>query len=906
MTVRNLEKLFKPRRIALLGGCDRPGNLGRQVLRNLLNGGFEGVVYPVSRECEAIQGIATYTDVGSLPKVPDLAIVCGPAPSVPAAVERCGEAGIFGVLILSGGFREAGDEGRLFEKQLRDVVERFPGMRVVGPNSLGIIRPAIGLNASHAVTMPKAGHLAFISESRALCNSMMDWATERGIGFSTFISPGNCVDVGWGDLIDYFGNDAETRAIILYVQTIDAARRFMSAARAFALTKPIVAYKAGRFEESAQAVASHTGLMVAEDAVYEAALQRCGIVRVPELDDVFDVAELLASQRLPQGARLAIVSNAGGPAIIATDALISRGGVLAQLSDETVARLNGLLPPVGSHQNPVDLLDSAPASRYEQVLPVLLADPNVDGLLVIFAIQSGSDATATARVVAETAARSRVPVLAAWMGGEHVRAGVQILNEAGLPTHPTPEQAVRAFMHLVSYARNLGTLYETPRDIPVPFHLNRKNLRKHLQPLLTKGEDYLTENQAKTFLRAYEIPVCETCVANDEDEAVAVAERIGYPVVLKVLSPNILHKLDVGGVELNLENADAVRAAYNTVMHECRTRCAHANIKGVSVQKMVTAEHSLELIIGAKKDPTFGAVIMVGMGGIATGVLQDRAVGLPPLNERLVRRMLESLRFWPMLNGYRGMPALHLDQLIETIIRFSLLIADYPEIKEFDINPLLVTVDGVVALDAAMVLDRHLDYDGRDPYPHLAIRPCPEEYIRHAQMHDGTPMTLRSVRAEDEPLWHSMIANSSPESIRFRFRSLFKRPTHRMAIEHCVIDYERQIAIVAETEARGIRELAGVAQLIADPNHETAEFAVLVPDPWQGRKIGGTLLDYCLELAAGWGINRVVAETDPENTRMLDAFSKRGFSAEIHVQDRVVILERPIESAQTNRVVTRF
>lgn len=906
MAVRNLEKLFKPRRIALLGGCDRPDNLGRQCLRNILNGGFEGVVYPVSQECEAIHGIATYSDVSVLPKVPDLAIICGPAATVPTAVERCGEAGIVGVLILSGGFREAGERGRLIEQELNRVVARYPGMRVVGPNSLGIIRPALGLNASHAVAMPKAGHLAFISESRALCNSMMDWATERGIGFSTFIAPGNCIDVGWGDLIDYFGNDPETRAIILYVQTIDAARRFMSAARAFALTKPIVAYKAGRFAESAQAVASHTGAMVAEDAVYDAALQRCGIVRVPELDDVFDVAELLASQRLPKGARLAVVSNAGGPAIIAADALISRGGVLAELGEETVARLEEILPPVGSHRNPVDLLDSAPPERYEQVLPVLLADKNIDGLLVIFAIQSGSDATDTARVVAQVSSRSHIPVLAAWMGGEQVRRAVQVLNEAGLPTHPSPEQAVRAFMHLVSYARNLGSLYETPREIPVPIGLNRRNLRKRLQPLLSRGEGYLTENQAKSFLRAYQIPVCETCVATDEDEAVAVAERIGYPVVLKVLSPNILHKLDVGGVQLNLGDAAAVRAAYKGIVCESQARCTGASIKGVSVQKMVTAEYGLELILGAKKDPTFGAVIMVGMGGVATGVLRDRVVGLPPLNERHVRRMLESLRFWPLLNGYRGRPALHLDRLIEAIIRFSLLIADYPEIKEFDVNPLLVTVDGVTALDAAMVLDKNLPIDGRDLYPHLAIRPCPEEYVRHGRSEDGAAITLRSVRAEDEPMWHSMVADSSPESIRFRFRSLFKRPTHQMAIEHCVIDYERQIAIVAETEARGYRELAGVAQLIADANHETAEFAVLVSDPWQGRKIGGTLLDYCLELAAGWGIERIVAETDPENRRMLDTFRKRGFSAEVHIEDQVVMLERRITSVRRQTIVTRL
>ncbi len=896
MAVRNLERIFRPRRVALCGVCGKGSDLGANVLRNLLSGGFQGVVYPVHPECEAVHGIATYPDLAGLPRVPDLAVVCNPAAEVPEVVRRCGEAGIPGVVVLSGGFRESNDEGRRLEEELARIAAGFDGMRVLGPNSLGVLHPSLGLNASHAVTMPKAGHLAFVSESRALCNSVMDWAAEEGIGFSTFVSTGNRVDVSFGDLIDYFGNDPETRAIILYVQSIKNARRFMSAARAFALTKPIVAYKAGRFEASAQAVASHTGSMMGEDAVYEAAFERCGVVRVAELDDIFDVAEVLAAQRTPRGPRLAIVSNAGGPAIIASDALLGRGGELAVLEAETVAILDGLLPPVGSHQNPVDLLDGASADRYRRVLPVVLGDPGVDGVLVVFASQSGSDPQATAEAVVEAVQHTRKPVLAAWMGGGGVRPGVRVLNEAGLPTHPSPEQAVRAFMHLVSYGRNLEALYETPRELPVRFEANRRKLRERLRPVLERNGEYVAENQAKAFLKAYSIPVCETCLAQDPEEAVRVAERIGYPVVLKVLSPHILHKQEVGGVALDLRAAEDVRAAFSQVVASARACRVDARVRGVSVQPMVNATQGLELILGAKKDPTFGAAIMVGMGGAATGVLQDRAIGLPPLNERLARRMLESLRFWPLLQGHGGLPPVDLDKLIEVIIRFSLLVADYPQIREFDVNPLLVAPEGIVALDAAMVLDHDAPADGDDPYRHLAIRPYPEEYVRHALAGDGSTVTLRAVRAEDEPLWHRMIANSSPESIRFRFRSLFRQSTHRMAVTHCTVDYARQIAIAAEAGLNGERELAGLAQVVADPNHETAEFAVLVSDPWQGKKIGGMLLDYCLELAAGWGIQRVVAETDPDNRRMLETFHKRGFASRVNREEEVVVLERDLRA----------
>lgn len=904
MAIRNLDKIFNPRRIALFGDCEDTAKLARSVLRNLLNSGFQGVIYPIHPTCESLEGVAIHRSLEDLPHLPDLGVVCSPAPRVAEVVRTCGEAGVPGVLILSGGFREAGAAGRENEFALRAVMADYPDMRVVGPNSLGIIRPALGLNASHAVTMPKAGHLAFISESRALCNSVMDWAAEEGIGFSTFVSIGNMLDVGFGDLIDQLGNDPATRAIILYVQSIEHARRFMSAARAFALEKPIVVYKAGRYAESAIAAASHTGAMVAEDAVYEAAFERAGVVRVNDLDDVFDVAELLAFQRLPKGSRLAIISNAGGPAVIATDALLARGGSLARLEDAVVARLDRVLPPVGSHQNPVDLLDGAPPERFHDALQIVLEGEQVDGVLVIYATQGDTDPEVIARQVAEAARHAKKPVVAAWLGGTRVRRGVQLLNEAGLPTHSTPEQAVRAFMHLVSYADNLQALYETPREVPMRFDMNRRKLRKRLQPQLGGGERICNECQVKALLKAYEIPVCDAWTAETPGEAVTLADRIGYPVALKVWSPQIMHKSQADGVALDLKTADQVRTAFDRIVAAAQDAQADVVVHGVTVQRMVDTRDAIELILGAKRDPTFGSVIMVGMGGIATHAIHDRAVGLPPLNERLTRRMLESLRVWPMLREFEARELPGFDGLIETIIRFSMLVADYPEIREFDINPLLLTGQRVLALDASMVLDSARYRGSHEPYPHLAIRPYPEEYARHVDLGEGTRLTLRSMRAEDEPLWHALIANSSPESIRFRFRSLFKRSTHDMAIQHCVLDHERQISIVAETEVDGRRELAGVAQLLAEPDHEAAEFAVLVPDPWQGRKIGGLLLDYSLELASSWGIRRVIAETDPRNFRMLEAFRNRGFDSEIRREEEVVLLERRVATRSSAAPVT--
>lgn len=877
MSIQNLDKIFNPQRVAVVGASDATTSVGYTVLRNLIGSGFKGVVYPVNPKRESVQGIQAYKDVASLPQAPDLAVICTPGATVPGIVRACGEMGTRGMVVISAGFREIGEQGRELERQVLAEKNKFDGMRILGPNCLGIIVPKLHLNASFAAATPQAGSIGFISQSGALCTSVLDWAIDEGIGFSYFVSVGNAIDVTMADLIDYFGSATETRSIILYVESVVEAREFMSAARAFARTKPIVAYKAGRFAESAQAAASHTGAMAGVDAVYEAAFQRAGIVRIFDVDDMFDCAELLARHEPPKGDRLAIVTNAGGPGVMTTDALIAVDGELAALSDATIEQLNKCLPPFWSHGNPVDILGDAPPDRYADAVKIAIKDKGVDAVLVILTPQAMTDPTATAAAVSQAAARARKPVLAAWMGGRMVREGIRLLTDAGIPTYTTPEKAVRAFMHLVSYARNLETLYITPRDIPVAFPLDRKRLKGLFDTFLTEGGEILSENVSKALLEAYEIPVTKPYFARNAEEAADVARREGYPVVMKIHSPQITHKTDVGGVVLNLGDAESVRKAFAGMVERAAEKRPDAEILGVTIQRMVNYPNAFELILGAKSDPVFGSVIMVGMGGVAAEVFRDRALGLPPLNESLARRMLESLKSWPLLKGYRGQPGVDIDRLIEIIMRFSYLVADYPQIKEFDVNPLLVTPQDTIALDARVIIDRDKTTHAVRPFEHLAIRPYPEEFVTQRTLADGLEVILRPIKPEDEPLWHDLVASCSTETIRFRFNYLFKQTTHEMGARYCIIDYDREMAIVAEVEEDGERKLIGVGRLVADVDHETAEYAVIVADRWQGHGLGGLLTDYCCDVATRWGVKRLVAETAKNNSRAIKTFKNRGF-----------------------------
>jgi acetyltransferase len=878
MSVHQLRRIFSPERVAVIGASPRKGSVGDVVMDNLAQSGFAGAVHPVNPRYRAIHAHEASHSIKDIGSTVDLAVVCTPAATVPDVVRECGEAGVAGALVLSAGFREIGPEGVELERRLAEVAESFADLRVIGPNCLGLMVPRLGLNASFAPARPRPGSVALVSQSGALATAMLDWADEQGIGFSVVISAGNMVDVDFGDLIDHLAQDPETDSLMLYVESITRPRKFMSAARAFTRGKPIVAYKAGRFAESAKAAVSHTGAMAGADDVYAAALRRAGIVRVGQIGDVFDVAELLARPARPRRSALGVVTNAGGPGVMAVDELLSRGGSLAVLGEATLARLAKALPPAAARENPVDVLGDADAERYRTGLGALLDDEGVAAVLVMLTPQAMTDPDAVADAVCERAAETRKPVLAAWMGGAAVRDARLRLERGGVASYQTPEQAVGAFMYLVDYARNREMLYETPRSVPVSFTLERGKVRGLLSGLVFQDRDVLGDAQSKALLDAYGIPGTSPVLARTVDEAVRAADEIGYPVVLKVHSDDISHKSDVDGVIPNVQDEAGVRRGFEQIMARVSERAPDAQVRGVTVQEMATGPGE-ELILGARKDPTFGAVIMVGAGGVATEVLGDTVLELPPLNERLALGMLTRLRIWPLLTGHRGQPAADLESLLEILMRFSYLVADCPEVSEIEINPLFAGPERTVALDARMVIDPHVSKKGV-PYEHLAIRPYPDELITRATLRDGTEVTLRPIRPEDERMWQDMLSAASADSRRARFRGVFRHTSHQMAIRYCFIDYDREMAIVAEIEEASGPALIGVGRLVADPSCREAEYAVFVTDPWQGRGLSVVLTDRCLEIARAWGLERVWAITQRENRRMLAVFESRGFTVE--------------------------
>lgn len=887
MNVHNLDPIFNPKRIALIGVTTNPNSVSGKVLINLVSGGFRGVVYPVNPDHEAVMGIPCYPDIRSLPKVPDLGIICTPAEKVAGIVNECGEMGIPGLIIVSAGFRETGEEGQKLEQEIRDLMKKYQGMRIIGPNCLGVIVPSLKLNASFAAAMPRPGNIAFISQSGALCTSVLDWAMEGKIGFSQFVSIGNSLDVEFGDLIDYFGEDENTHFIILYIESITNARKFMTAARAFARKKPIIVYKAGRFPESAQVAASHTGALASEDAVYDAAFQRAGLARVYEIGDIFSVAELIGRNKFPRGPRLGIITNAGGPGVMATDALIASNGVLSELSQETLAKLNENLPAFWSHGNPVDVLGDARAKRVSKATQIVLEDAGTDAVLVILTPQAMTNPNAIAREISILAATTSKPILAAWLGGQSMHEADDILVEAGVPSYKTPEQAIRAFMTMVSYSRNLDILFETPKDVPVEFTIDRVRIRNEFHELVGENASILSEEISKTILESYGIKTTKPVLATSSKEAVSIANELGYPVVLKIQSPDITHKSDVGGVMLNISDDVHVKKAYKQITENALGNKPSARIDGVSVQRMFSSKDGVELILGIKKDKIFGTVLMVGMGGITAELFGDKALGFPPLNERLARRMLESLKIYPLLKGYRGSKPKNTDALIQVLIRLSYLAADYPEILELDINPLLVTSSEVIALDARIIIDPATVRNEGQPFAHLALQPYPEKLVKPIVLENGTQLLLRPIKPEDEPLWIAMIGRCSKDSLYSRFRYFFHWQSHETATRFCFNDYDREIAIVAELN-EDPKKLVGVGRLIANPDHESVEYAILIEDAWQQKELGNLLTDYCLEIAKSWNLKRFIAQTTTDNKRMISVFRKRGFEVSINSQDSTV------------------
>jgi acetyltransferase len=876
----SLDPFFRPRSVAVIGATEAPGSVGRTLLQNLISSPFGGTVYPVNPRRENVLGIRAYRSIADVPGPVDLAVIVTPAASVPAIVGECADLGVPAAVIISAGFHETGPAGAALEQRV--LVEARRGrMRIVGPNCLGVMSPLSGLNATFADGMALPGSVAFLSQSGALLTAILDWSLRERVGFSAFVSLGAMIDVGWGDLIDYLGDDPRTRAIVIYMESIGDARAFLSAAREVALSKPIIVIKAGRSEAASRAAASHTGALTGSDAVLDAAFRRSGVLRVTDIGDVFRLAEVLGRQPRPGGPRLTIVTNAGGPGVLATDALVAGGGELAPLGADARVRLDAVLPAAWSHANPLDILGDADPERYATALKLAADDRDSDGLLVILTPQDMTDPTLTAEALAKHAHVEGKPVLASWMGGAGVAAGADILNRAGIPTFPFPDDAARAFCQMWRYADNLRSLYETPERRP-DGDLRPAEARAIIDAARAEGRTLLDEHESKAILEASGIPTVTTRVARDEAEAVAAARTAGFPVALKLWSRTITHKTDVGGVRLDLLDEAAVRAVFRQIKASVSEKVGAEHFLGVTVQPSVDRRDSYELILGSSIDPQLGPVLLFGTGGELVEVFRDRTLALPPLNMTLARRAIAETRISRALAGVRGRAPVDLDGLASLLVRFGDLVVEQPRIREIDVNPLLASARGLLALDARIVLHDETIADGALPRP--AIRPYPAEHVAMAACQDGTPLTIRPIRPEDEPLLIAFHQTLSEESVRMRYMQGMKldaRTAHERLLRICFPDYDREIALVAEhrPSQASQRAVVAVGRLSRDRvARSEAEFSLLVADPWQGRGVGPRVLSRLIEVARQEGIGRIYADILQANMRMQRVCAGLGFT----------------------------
>jgi acetyltransferase len=886
-----LSVFFAPRTVAVVGATENAGSVGRKVLWNLFANPFGGTVFPVNPKRTSVLGIKAYPKIASVPEKVDLAVIATPPETVPGIIAECVDADVQGAIILSAGFKEIGPAGLRLEQQILSNA-RSGKLRIIGPNCLGVMSPLTGLNATYAVGMARPGNVAFISQSGALCTAVLDWSLRELVGFSCFISIGSMIDVGWGDLIDFLGDDQRTRSIVIYMESIGDARSFLSAAREVALSKPIIVIKAGRTEAAVRAAASHTGSLTGSDEVLDAAFRRGGVLRVSNISDLFDMAEVLAKQPKPKGPRLSIITNAGGPGVLATDALISSGGELANISQESMDALNQLLPEHWSHNNPIDILGDASPERYARSVEIAAKDPNNDGVLVILAPQAITDSTRTAEQLKPLAHLDGKPILASWMGGADVATGETILNRSNIPTFQYPDTAVRIFNYMWSYTYNLRGLYETPMLLQGPNLVKGHALAEEMIHIARRSNrTLLNEFESKQILEAYGIPVVETLFASEESGAVRAADQIGYPVVLKLASSTIVHKSRAGGVLLNLSNAEAVRKAYGRIRSTIEIAHGPAHFQGVTVQPMIPYD-GYDLILGSSLDPQFGPVLLFGSGGRLLDFYKDRALALPPLNMTLARRAMEQTHVYTALKKIRE--NCDLTELEQVLVNFSLLVVDQRWIKEIDINPLLVSSDRILALDASIIL--HGPDVTRESLPELAIRPYPTQYVTPWTMPDGTPVTIRPIRPEDEPLIVKFHSTLSERSVYFRYfhaMQLTQRIAHERLTRICFNDYEREMALVVlrNDPQTGQSEILAVGRLIKLHGSREGEFAILVSDNWHHRGLGFELLKRLVDIGRAEKLVRIFGDILPENRDMLRVCEKLGFRRHYSAEEGVVRAE---------------
>jgi acetyltransferase len=877
--MEKMKLFFDPASVALVGATDEEGTVARTVLENLLTAKDKRKIYAVNPNKERVFDIECYPGIGSLTETPDLAIVVTPSETVAEVVEGCGRVGVKAIVIISGDSKGMGVEGKAPEYKIADIARDY-SMRIVGPNCMGLIRPSASLSATSIKRIPKPGHVAFLSQSGALGSAVLDWAISKDIGFSAFVSLGSMVDVDFGDLIDHFGDDRETRAIIIYLESVGNARKFVSATKGFARTKPVIVLKPGRFQGTVRAIKPHIGAVRAEDMYYDAAFHRAGAVRVEEIEDLFNCASILNAARLPKGPNLAIVSNAGGPAVLATDALISRGGRLAQLSEETLSALDEFLPPYWSKSNPIDILGDADSKRYVRTIDITIKDASVDGAVVIYTPQGGAGSTQVAEAIIRHVKKNDKPVLTAWIGDEEVAKARQLFYESKIPTYEFPEEAVRTYLYMYQYARNLETLYETPEELSLDMAPAKNHLKILLRKAVGEGRTLLHEEDAKRFLRVYGIPCTTPYVARDGEDVARIASEIGYPVAMKISSRQIDDRSDIGGTKLSVSSSEEVKKVFDEMVESVGRHKPDAGIEGVVVQGMIT-NYDYELVMGSRKDPTFGPVIAFGLRGIEAEFFKDIAVGLPPLSQVLARRMIEQAKIHQVLcQGFRTKPPANLRLLEETLVKFSNLITDFPEIREIDIDPLVISGSAVVALDSRMILDEDAIHKGVQEYAHLIISPYPTRYVQPWRCRDGRHVLLRPIRPEDELLEWELIAGLSEESMRFRFFYVVKNITHEMLTRFCNIDYDREIAIIAEYTSNAERRNVGVGRLIVGSGGESGEYAILVADDFQNNGLGQKLFDTLIGIAEEKGLRSIYGIVLSDNMKMMSLAKRLGCTIE--------------------------
>ena len=881
-----LTSLFGPKSVAVIGASDRENSVGNILFKNILDSGYKGRLYAINPKHETIQGEPSYKSIEEIGARVELAIIATRPQTVPTIVEQCGRSGIKNVIIITAGFSEAGHSGAALERKTMEIARSY-GVRVLGPNCLGIIRPEIGLNATFARVNADVGNLALVSQSGAMCSAVLDWAKSNHVGFSSVISLGSTADVDFGEILDYLVYDNRTHYILLYIEGIRNARRFMSALRSAARIKPIILLKAGRHAAGSEAVRVHSGMIAGSDSVFDAAIRRAGVVRVKNVGQLFYAAKALASKFRPQGKRLVIVTNGGGPGAMAADRASDMGITLAELSTETIKALNAAMPTTWSRSNPIDIVGDATPARYRDAILAVAQDEGIDGILVMLSPQAMTRPLEVAQEVIAVSEQTSKPILACWMGEEQVREGRNALENAGIPAFRMPETAIELYYHISTYYQNQKLLLQTPESTSQLAPQETEGAKMLIEAVLQEHRKVLSEMESKAVLRAFRIPVAQTMVARTPTESLLLAEQIGFPIAMKVDSPDLIRKSEAGGVRLNITSALAVRTAYHDIIETVQKKHPDVRINGVSIEPYLAHPNGRELMIGVVRDPTFGPIITFGSGGTDVEIFSDHAIALPPLNRYLAQYLIRSTRAFQLLGEFRNMPAVKIEALEEVLLNISEMVCELPWLQELDLNPLIVDESGAIAADARIVID-HASTTG-DRYSHMAIHPYPAHLIQSWEQPDGRIITIRPIRPEDAELEQEFVKSLSDESKYSRFMDTLRELTQAMLARFTQIDYDREMALIATLPGEGGKEVQiGVARYVTNPDGETVEFALAVTDDWQKHGIGRKLMTALIESARLKGYRAVVGDVLAMNTKMFRLMASLGFTIHPHPEDPAV------------------